>query len=255
MIEVHNLHKSFEDAHVLKGISTVFEKGKTNLIIGQSGSGKTVFIKCLLGLFLPDKGTISYDGKIYSELTGRERRDLRQDMGMVFQGSALFDSMTVEGNVMFPLDMFTKQPKSDMLDRVNFVLKRVNLENANHKYPSEISGGMQKRVAIARAIVMNPKYLFCDEPNSGLDPNTAILIDNLIQEITEEYNITTVINSHDMNSVMEIGQKIIFLKNGIKEWEGSNKEIFKTDNAAITDFVYSSELFKKVRQMYIEERN
>jgi len=255
MIEVHNLHKSFGEAHVLKGISTVFEKGKTNLIIGQSGSGKTVFIKCLLGLFLPDEGTISYDGKIYSELTGRERRDLRQEMGMVFQGSALFDSMTVEGNVMFPLDMFTKQPKSDMLDRVNFVLKRVNLENANHKYPSEISGGMQKRVAIARAIVMNPKYLFCDEPNSGLDPNTAILIDNLIQEITEEYDITTVINSHDMNSVMEIGQKIIFLKDGFKEWEGSNKEIFKTDNAAITDFVYSSELFKKVRQMYIEERN
>ncbi|NNE02233.1 MAG: ATP-binding cassette domain-containing protein [Eudoraea sp.] len=255
MIEVSNLHKSFDDAHVLKGISTVFEKGKTNLIIGQSGSGKTVFIKCLLGLFLPDEGTISYDGKIYSELTPRERRNLRQDMGMVFQGSALFDSMTVEGNVMFPLDMFTKQSKSDMLDRVNFVLKRVNLENANHKYPSEISGGMQKRVAIARAIVMNPKYLFCDEPNSGLDPNTAILIDNLIQEITEEYDITTVINSHDMNSVMEIGQKIIFLKNGFKEWEGSNKEIFKTDNAAITDFVYSSELFKKVRQMYIEERN
>jgi len=255
MIEVHNLHKSFGEAHVLKGISTVFEKGKTNLIIGQSGSGKTVFIKCLLGLFLPDEGTISYDGKIYSELTGRERRDLRQEMGMVFQGSALFDSMTVEGNVMFPLDMFTKQSKSDMLDRVNFVLKRVNLENANDKYPSEISGGMQKRVAIARAIVMNPQYLFCDEPNSGLDPNTAILIDNLIQEITEEYNITTVINSHDMNSVMEIGQKIVFLKDGIKEWEGSNKEIFKTDNAAITDFVYSSELFKKVRQMYIEERN
>lgn len=255
MIQVDNLHKSFEEAHVLKGISTVFEKGKTNLIIGQSGSGKTVFMKCLLGLFLPDEGTISYDGKIYSELTGRERRDLRQDMGMVFQGSALFDSMTVEGNVMFPLDMFTKQDKSDMLDRVNFVLKRVNLENVNHRFPSEISGGMQKRVAIARAIVMNPKYLFCDEPNSGLDPNTAILIDNLIQEITEEYDITTVINSHDMNSVMEIGQKIVFLKNGIKEWEGSNKEIFKTDNAAITDFVYSSELFKKVRQMYIEERN
>ena len=246
MIEVHNLHKSFGEAHVLKGISTVFEKGKTNLIIGQSGSGKTVFIKCLLGLFLPDEGTISYDGKIYSKLTGSERRDLRQEMGMVFQGSALFDSMTVEGNVMFPLDMFTKQSKSEMLDRVNFVLKRVNLENANDKYPSEISGGMQKRVAIARAIVMNPKYLFCDEPNSGLDPNTAILIDNLIQEITEEYNITTVINSHDMNSVMEIGEKIIFLKDGLKEWEGSNKEIFKTDNAAITEFVSSSELFKKV---------
>jgi phospholipid/cholesterol/gamma-HCH transport system ATP-binding protein len=255
MIEVNNLHKSFGDAHVLKGITTTFEKGKTNLIIGQSGSGKTVFVKCLLGLFVPDEGTISYDGKIYSELTGRERRNLRQEMGMVFQGSALFDSMTVEGNVMFPIDMFTKQSKSEMLDRVNFVLKRVNLEDANNKYPSELSGGMQKRVAIARAIVMNPKYLFCDEPNSGLDPKTAILIDNLIQEITQEYDITTVINSHDMNSVMEIGEKIVFLKDGIKEWEGSNKEIFKTDNAAVTNFVYSSELFKKVRQMYIEERN
>lgn len=255
MIEVHNLHKSFGESHVLKGISTTFEKGKTNLIIGQSGSGKTVFIKCLLGLFKPDEGTINYDGRIYSELGPRERSDLRQEMGMVFQGSALFDSMTVEGNVMFPLDMFTKQSKSEMLDRVNFVLKRVNLVDANHKYPSEISGGMKKRVAIARAIVMNPKYLFCDEPNSGLDPKTAILIDNLIQEITQEYDITTVINSHDMNSVMEIGEKIIFLKDGFKEWEGSNKEIFKTDNAAVTNFVYSSELFKKVRQMYIEERN
>jgi phospholipid/cholesterol/gamma-HCH transport system ATP-binding protein len=255
MIEVNNIHKSFGDNHVLKGISTTFEEGKTNLIIGSSGSGKTVFIKCLLGLFSPDEGTISYDGRIYSELTSAEKRNLRQEMGMVFQGSALFDSMTVEGNVMFPLDMFTKQSKSEMLDRVNFVLKRVNLTDANNRFPSEISGGMQKRVAIARAIVMNPKYLFCDEPNSGLDPKTAILIDNLIQEITQEYNITTVINSHDMNSVMEIGEKIIFLKDGIKEWEGSNKEIFKTDNAAVTNFVYSSELFKKVRQMYIEERN
>jgi phospholipid/cholesterol/gamma-HCH transport system ATP-binding protein len=255
MIEVNNIHKSFGDSHVLKGISTTFEKGKTNLIIGQSGSGKTVFIKCLLGLFTPEQGTISYNGRIYSELEPSEQRDLRQEMGMVFQGSALFDSMTVEGNVMFPLDMFTKQSKSEMLDRVNFVLKRVNLTDANHKFPSEISGGMQKRVAIARAIVMNPKYLFCDEPNSGLDPKTAILIDNLIQEITQEYDITTVINSHDMNSVMEIGEKIIFLKDGLKEWEGSNKEIFKTDNAAVTNFVYSSELFKKVRQMYIEERN
>jgi phospholipid/cholesterol/gamma-HCH transport system ATP-binding protein len=255
MIEVDNIHKSFDDAYILKGITTCFDKGKTNLIIGQSGSGKTVFIKCLLGLFTPDEGTISYDGKIYSELSGSEQRNLRQEMGMVFQGSALFDSMTVEGNVRFPLEMFTKQSVSEMQDRVDFVLKRVNLIDAHHKYPSEISGGMQKRVAIARAIVMNPKYLFCDEPNSGLDPKTAILIDNLIQEITQEYNITTVINSHDMNSVMEIGEKIIFLKNGIKEWEGTNKEIFKTDNEAVTNFVYSSELFKKVRQMYIEERN
>ena len=250
MIEIVNLHKSFGDTHVLKGITTSFEKGKTNLIIGQSGSGKTVLMKCLLGLLVPDEGTISYDGRRWAELSSDERRDLRQDMGMVFQGSALFDSMTVEGNVMFPLEMFTKQSRSEMEDRVNFVLKRVNLVNAHKKLPSEISGGMQKRVAIARAIVMKPKYLFCDEPNSGLDPNTAILIDNLIQEITKEYGIIAVINSHDMNSVMEIGEKIIFLKDGVKEWEGTNKEIFKTDNKAITDFVYSSELFKKVRQLY-----
>ncbi|GGG56038.1 phosphonate ABC transporter ATP-binding protein [Croceivirga lutea] len=255
MIEVDNIHKSFGDNHVLKGISALFEQGKTNLIIGQSGSGKTVFLKCLLGLFVPEEGSICYSGTRYSELSTREKSDLRQEMGMVFQGSALFDSMTVEENVRFPLDMFTKQTTVEMKERVDFVLERVNLIDAHHKYPAEISGGMQKRVAIARAIVMKPKYLFCDEPNSGLDPKTAILIDNLIQEITQEYNITTVINTHDMNSVMEIGEKIIFLKNGLKEWEGTNKEIFKTDNQAVTDFVYSSELFKKVRQMYIEERN
>ncbi|MFM1877682.1 MAG: hypothetical protein RLZZ241_548 [Bacteroidota bacterium] len=255
MITVKELHKSFGDSEVLKGISTVFEKGKTNLIIGQSGSGKTVFMKCLLGLIEPNSGSISYDGQVYSELEPAEKRNLRQEMGMVFQGSALFDSMTVAGNVMFPLEMFTRQSKSEMEDRVNFVLNRVNLKDAHHKYPSEISGGMQKRVAIARAIVMNPKYLFCDEPNSGLDPKTAILIDNLIQEITSEYDITTVINTHDMNSVMEIGEKIVFLKNGLKAWEGTNQEIFRTDNQAVTDFVYSSELFKKVRQMYLEERN
>ena len=222
---------------------------------GANGSGKTVFLKCLLGLHEPEQGTISYDGKAYGKLTGDERRNLRQEMGMVFQGSALFDSMTVEGNVRFPLEMFTKQSKSEMQDRVDFVLKRVNLVDAHHKFPSEISGGMQKRVAIARAIVMNPKYLFCDEPNSGLDPKTAIVIDNLIQEITEEYDITTIINTHDMNSVMEIGKKIIFLKDGLKAWEGTNKDIFKTENEAVTNFVYSSDLFKKVRQMYLEERN
>ncbi|RNC89235.1 MAG: ATP-binding cassette domain-containing protein [Allomuricauda sp.] len=255
MIEVDNIHKSFGDTTVLKGITTVFDEGKTNLIIGQSGSGKTVLLKCMLGLFEPEEGSICYSGNRYADLSLDERRDLRQEMGMVFQGSALFDSMTVEGNVMFPLEMFTKQSKAEMQDRVDFVLERVNLVDAHNKYPSEISGGMQKRVAIARAIVMNPKYLFCDEPNSGLDPKTAILIDNLIQEITKEFNITTVVNTHDMNSVMEIGEKIIFLKNGIKEWEGTNKEIFKTDNEAVTNFVYSSELFKKVRQMYIEERN
>ncbi len=255
MIEVRDIHKSFGDAHVLKGLSTVFENGKTNLIIGQSGSGKTVFLKCLLGLFTPEGGDICYDNKSYSKLTSDEKRDLRQEMGMVFQGSALFDSMTVAGNVQFPLEMFTKQSKSEMQDRVDAVLKRVNLIDAHHKFPSEISGGMQKRVAIARAIVMNPKYLFCDEPNSGLDPKTAILIDDLIKEITEEYDITTVINTHDMNSVMQIGEKILFLKDGLKEWEGTKHEIFKTDNEAVTGFVYSSELFKKVRQMYIEERN
>ena len=253
MIEVNDIHKSFGGVEVLKGITTSFSKGKTNLIIGQSGSGKTVLMKCLLGLIKPDQGTISYDGKIYSNLTDDQKRNLRAEMGMVFQGSALFDSMTIAENVMFPLKMFTKQSKSEMMDRVDFVLKRVNLINAHHKMPSEASGGMQKRVAIARAIVNNPKYLFCDEPNSGLDPNTAIVIDNLIQEITAEYDIITVINSHDMNSVMEIGEKIVFLKEGNKAWEGSNKTIFKTDNEAITNFVYSSELFKKVRKMYLEE--
>lgn len=255
MIEVKNIHKTFGQNHVLKGISTLFEAGKTNLIIGQSGSGKTVFLKSLLGLHTPDEGEILYSDRRYSEMDSKQRRNLRKEMGMVFQGSALFDSMTVLENVMFPLKMFSKMSESEMKDRANFVINRVHLTNANDRLPSEISGGMQKRVAIARAIVNNPKYLFCDEPNSGLDPKTAIVIDNLIHEITAEYNITTVINTHDMNSVMEIGEKIVFLKNGHKEWEGTNKEIFKTDNAAVTDFVYSSELFKKVRQMYIEERD
>lgn len=253
MIKVTNVHKSFGDTHILKGIDTTFENGKTSLVIGQSGSGKTVFLKCLLGLFTPEEGTISYDGKIYSELNTDQKRDLRSEMGMVFQGSALFDSMTIAENVMFPLRMFTKQSKSEMEDRVDFVLKRVNLPDAHNKMPSEASGGMQKRVAIARAIVNKPKYLFCDEPNSGLDPNTAIVIDNLIQEITDEYNITTIINSHDMNSVMEIGEKIVFLKDGLKAWEGSKETIFRTDNKVVTDFVYSSELFKKVRKMYLDE--
>jgi len=253
MIEVKNLHKGFGDVQVLKGISTSFEAGKTNLIIGQSGSGKTVFLKSLIGLHVPEKGTIAFDGRINTKFTTEEKRQWRQEIGMVFQGSALFDSQTVEENVIFPLKMFTKQSDEEMLERVNFVLKRVNLENSNAKFPAELSGGMQKRVAIARAIVMNPKYLFCDEPNSGLDPNTAIVIDNLIQEITEEYQITTVINTHDMNSVMEIGEKIIFLKDGLKEWEGTNEEIFKTDNEAVVNFVYSSELFKKVRQAYLNE--
>lgn len=253
MIIVEGLHKSFSNAHILKGISTTFDKGKTNLIIGQSGSGKTVFLKCLLGLFDYESGTISYDGQIFSQLSENEKRGIRANIGMVFQGSALFDSMTIAENVMFPLKMFTSMSKSEMEDRADFVLKRVNLPDAHSKMPSEASGGMQKRVAIARAIVNNPKYLFCDEPNSGLDPKTAIVIDNLIQEITDEYQIVTVINSHDMNSVMEIGEKIVFLKDGHKAWEGSNKTIFKTDNEVVTDFVYSSNLFKKVRKMYLEE--
>ncbi|WP_395062472.1 ABC transporter ATP-binding protein [Flavobacterium sp.] len=248
MIEVKNVEKSFGDSKVLKGITTTFETGKTNLIIGQSGSGKTVLLKSLLGIFTPDVGTISFDGRIYTELSSDEKRALRTEIGMVFQGSALFDSMTVEENIGFPLKMFTEKTPEEIKERVNIVIDRVNLINANTKKPSEISGGMQKRVAIARAIVNNPKYLFCDEPNSGLDPKTAILIDNLIQEITQEYNITTVVNTHDMNSVMEIGEKIVFLKEGILAWEGSKKEIFKTDNEAIVDFVYSSNLFKKIRK-------
>lgn len=252
MIEVKDLHKGFNGEEILKGITTTFERGQTNLIIGTSGSGKTVFLKCLLGLFTPEQGSICYDGQTYSELSSEQQRDLREQMGMVFQGSALFDSMTVEENVMFPLMMFTKQKKEEMLDRVNEVLNRVNLENANKKLPSEISGGMQKRVAIARAVVTRPKYLFCDEPNSGLDPRTAIVIDNLIKEITEENDITTVINTHDMNSVMEIGEKIVFLKNGFLEWEGDKNQIFKTDNQAVTEFVYSSNLFKKVRDAQLK---
>ncbi|MFK5880254.1 MAG: ATP-binding cassette domain-containing protein [Flavobacteriaceae bacterium] len=253
MIEVTNLHKSFGDAHILKGITTTFEKGKTNLIIGQSGSGKTVFLKCLLGLHEFDEGTISFDGRIYSDLSIEEKRQLRTEIGMVFQGSALYDFLSVEDNVMFPLKMFTKQLHPEMLLRVNEVLDRVNLTGSNPKFPAELSGGMKKRVAIARAIVMNPKYLFCDEPNSGLDPHTATVIDNLIQEITKEYQMITIVNSHDMNSVMEIGEKIVFLKDGYKEWEGTNKEMVVTDNEAIVNFVYSSNLFKKVREIYLKE--
>ncbi len=247
MITVENLHKSFGDLNVLNGISTTFEKGQTNLIIGQSGSGKTVFLKCMLGLFAPDQGYISFGTKTYRELTAKKKRELRKQIGMVFQGGALFDSMTVEENVMFPLKMLTKTNKSEMKDRVHEVLKRVNLTNADNKLPSEISGGMQKRVSIARAIVNRPKFLFCDEPNSGLDPRTATVIDNLIQEITHEFEITTVINTHDMNSVFEIGEKIVYLENGNLAWEGNKDLIHNTDNKAVTDFVYSSDLFRKVR--------
>ncbi len=253
MIEVENLHKSFGDTEVLKGISSCFDKGKTNLIIGQSGSGKTVFLKCLLGLYQPDQGKIVYNNKDYSKMDEDQKTELRQEMGMVFQGSALFDSMTVIENVMFPLRMFTSLSKAEMQDRAEEVLDRVNLVDANNRLPSEISGGMQKRVAIARAIVNKPKYLFCDEPNSGLDPKTSIVIDNLIQEITREYDITTMINTHDMNSVMEIGEKILFLKDGLKAWEGTNEEIFRTENETVTSFVYSSDLFKKVREVYLKK--
>ncbi|MFK5889757.1 MAG: ATP-binding cassette domain-containing protein [Flavobacteriaceae bacterium] len=251
MIEVKDIYKSFDGSAVLKGISTSFEKGKTNLIIGQSGSGKTVLLKCMLGLFSPEKGDICYDKRNYSQMSIKEKRNLRKEIGMLFQGGALFDSLSVENNVMFPLKMFTDKPYNEMLDRVNTVLNRVNLDNVNAKFPAELSGGMQKRVALARAIVMNPKYLFCDEPNSGLDPKTAIVIDNLIHEITVEYDIITIINSHDMNSVMEIGEKIVFLKDGVKAWEGTNKEILRTDNEAVTDFVYSSDLLRKARQSYL----
>jgi len=247
MIEVKNLKKIFGEVEVLKGISTTFEAGKTNLIIGQSGSGKTVLVKTLLGIFEPDSGEIFYHGQSTADFTTDQKQNLRSEIGMVFQGSALFDSMTVEENICFPLDMFSTYSKSEKNDRVENVIKRVNLINANKKFPSEISGGMQKRVAIARAIVNNPKYLFCDEPNSGLDPQTAILIDQLIHEITVEYNTTTIINTHDMNSVMEIGEKIVFLKNGLKEWEGDKTKILRADNQAMIDFVYSSELFKKLR--------
>jgi phospholipid/cholesterol/gamma-HCH transport system ATP-binding protein len=248
MIEVKSIIKSFDGNLILNNISTKFVQGKTNLIIGQSGSGKTVLLKCLLGLHSPDEGEIIFDGVSNKNMDEAQKTLLRREMGMVFQGSALFDSMTVLENVMFPLKMLTKKNDDEILERAKNAINRVELDKAIQKLPSELSGGMQKRVAIARAIVMNPKYLFCDEPNSGLDPKTAIVIDNLIQEITKEYNITTVINSHDMNSVMEIGEKIIFLENGTKNWEGSNKEIFSTKNKSITDFVYSSELLKKVKK-------
>lgn len=250
MIEVKNLKKSFDDKEVLKGITTTYEPGKTNLIIGQSGSGKTVMLKTLLGVHMPDSGQILFDGRDFATLDPKEKAKLRTEMGMVFQGSALYDSMTVEENIGFPLKMFTNKSNAEIKERVQEVIDRVKLIDANTKMPSEISGGMQKRVAIARAIVNNPKYLFCDEPNSGLDPKTAIVIDELIQEITHEYGITTVINTHDMNSVLQIGEHIVFLKNGKLVWEGNSEEIMKTDNEDIVDFVYSSELLKEIRRFH-----
>lgn len=254
MIEVKNLVKSFGDKTVLDGITTKYETGKTNLIIGQSGSGKTVMLKTLLGVHQPDSGQILFDGRDYAHLNPNEKRDLRTEIGMVFQGSALFDSMNVEDNIGFPLKMFTSRSNAQIRERVQEVIERVNLVDANKKMPSEISGGMQKRVAIARAIVNNPKYLFCDEPNSGLDPKTAIVIDTLIQEITKEYDMTTVINTHDMNSVLEIGEHIVFLKDGKLVWEGNSQEIMKTDNEDIVDFVYSSKLLKEIRRFHTGQK-
>ena len=247
MIEVKNIYKSFNKTKVLNKIDTVFYRGKTNLIIGQSGSGKTVLLKCLLGLYEVNSGEILYDGISSKNIGINEKLEISRQMGMVFQGSALFDSMNVLENVRFPLDMLTEIDENEKNKRALKFIERVNLKDAIEKLPSELSGGMQKRVAIARAIVMNPKYLFCDEPNSGLDPKTAIVIDKLIQEITKEYNITTIINSHDMNSVVEIGENIVFLKEGLKIWQGTNKEILKSKNKEVDDFVYSSELLKKLR--------
>jgi phospholipid/cholesterol/gamma-HCH transport system ATP-binding protein len=253
MIEVKNLRKSFGEKTVINDVSAIFQTGKCNLIIGTSGSGKTVFIKCLVGLFEPDSGDISYDGNSFSKMNGEQRKELRQQIGMLFQGSALFDSKTVEQNIMFPLDMFTKKTYAEKLKRVNEVLDRVNLKDANKKFPAEISGGMKKRVGIARAIVLNPKYLFCDEPNSGLDPQTSLLIDKLIQEITIEYNITTVVNTHDMNSVMETGDHIIYMYQGLKEWEGSNKEIIFSKNQRLNDFIFASEFLRDAKDMRMLE--
>jgi len=244
MIEVKDIFKSFGDNQVLKGISAQFKPGVTSLIIGGSGSGKTTLLKCMVGLHEPDSGQVLYDGRDFTALDTHERIDIRKEIGMLFQGSALFDSMTVEKNIHFSLDMFTNQSKAEKLDRVNFVLERVNLAGTNKLYPVELSGGMKKRVGIARAIAMNPKYLFCDEPNSGLDPKSSIIIDELIQEITEEYNITTVVVTHDMNSVMGIGDHILFLHQGKKWWEGSNKEITSTNNQELNDFVFATKLME-----------
>lgn len=247
MIEIKDIHKSFGENEVLKGISGKFEEGVTNLIIGGSGSGKTTLLKCMIGLHQPEQGSVLYDGREFTQLNFEQRIEIRKEIGMLFQGSALFDSMTVEENIMFPLNMFTDQARKEKLDRVNFCLERVNLEGKNKLYPAELSGGMKKRVGIARAIAMNPKYLFCDEPNSGLDPKTSIVIDELIKEITEEYNTTTIVVTHDMNSVMGIGDYIIFLHEGKKFWEGSNKEIAKTDIEELNDFVFASRFMKAAK--------
>lgn len=253
MITFTDIKKSFGDKVVLDGVSHKMETGKTNLIIGTSGSGKTVLQKCLVGLMEPDSGTITYDGVSFTDMTQDDRKLLRQQIGMLFQGSALFDSMTVEQNIKFPLDMFTKDTNATKIKRVNEVLDRVNLVGANKKFPAEISGGMMKRVGIARAIVLNPKYLFCDEPNSGLDPQTSMVIDRLIRELTLEYNITTIINTHDMNSVMEIGDNILFMVQGKKEWTGSSKDIIFSDNKILNEFIFASEFLQDAKHMRMME--
>ena len=253
MIEFKNIRKSFGDKVVLNDVSHIVETGKCNLIIGTSGSGKTVLQKCLVGLFEPDSGDIIYDGIDFTDIDNEGRKQMRQQIGMLFQGSALFDSMTVEQNVMFPLDMFSNMNSSEKQQRVNEVLARVNLEDAHKKFPAEISGGMKKRVGIARAIVLNPKYLFCDEPNSGLDPQTSMVIDKLIHEITKEFNMTTVINTHDMNSVMEIGENILYMYEGQKEWTGNNEEIIFSKNEKLNNFIFASKFLQDAKDMRMLE--
>lgn len=254
MIEVKNLKKGFDGKTVLDGVNCIMNAGQCNLIIGASGSGKTVLMKCMVGLFKPDEGEILYAGNNFTRMSTDEKKEVRKEIGMLFQGSALFSSMTVEENIIFPLDMFTKDSRKKKLERVNEVLERVNLKGSNKKFPAELSGGMMKRVGIARAIVLNPKYLFVDEPNSGLDPQTSGLIDKLIKEITEEYNITTVINTHDMNSVMEIGDNIVYMYQGHKEWEGNRKEIIFSKNERLNDFIFASEFLKDAKDMRMLEQ-
>lgn len=247
MIEAKHVSKWFDDQRILFDIDAKFDTGKTNLIIGQSGSGKTVFMKCLIGLLTPEEGEILYDGRKFRDLDTQQKRQLRTEIGMLFQGSALFDNETVLGNVLFPLKMFSPLSKAEQLERAHFCIKRVGLDHADDKYPSEISGGMQKRVAIARAIALNPKYLFCDEPNSGLDPRTSIMIDELLSDITHEYGITTIINTHDMNSVLGIGENIVFINKGHCDWTGNDKNIFKSKSESLNDFVFASKLFREVK--------
>jgi len=253
MIEIKNIRKSFGERTVIQNVSAVMQPGQCNLIIGTSGSGKTVLMKCMVGLLTPDSGHVLYDGKDFTNMRAEEKTEVRKEIGMLFQGSALFDSLTVEQNVMFPLDMFTTNAYREKLKRVNEVLEKVNLKDTNKKYPAEISGGMKKRVGIARAIVLNPKYLFCDEPNSGLDPQTSMVIDKLIKEITEEYKITTIVNTHDMNSVMENGDNIIYMFDGQKEWEGNKNEIIFSKNQRLNDFIFASEFLKDAKDMRMLE--